>query len=231
MICTSGIGIALQIWQVTIIKILFFGVFLLFITSCSQHQNLPEAMQDYHQRLARILDTEAIDVELSASINFPSKSEVFREPQALNFNFREFYALPNCRLNTLIAERNTGLGKTQLPSQRFIYESDLLIALAECVQISDDEALKNKLTKVLEAKRNQYPNNYANLLQTSDEIVLSFTRSKGFVSGDLSDGLQETQIALQYLHKLQEANLKKFADFKQSVNECLRYIENDKQAQ
>lgn len=29
----------------------------------------------------------------------------------------------------------------------------------------------------------------------------------------------------------QEANLKKFADFKQKVNECLRYIENDKQAQ
>lgn len=29
----------------------------------------------------------------------------------------------------------------------------------------------------------------------------------------------------------QESNLKKFAEFKQSVNECLRYIENDKQAQ
>ena len=35
----------------------------------------------------------------------------------------------------------------------------------------------------------------------------------------------------QNLYKWQEANLKKFSDFKIKVSECLNYIENDKAAQ
>ena len=201
------IGKALQNWQSIGTKLFIIGVFTLLTGGCSQHQNLPTAIEDYHQRLARVLDTETLNVEFLANLPFPTKSDVYRQPQPISFNFREFYSLPNCRLNTLIAERNTGLGKTQLPSQRFIYETDMLAALNDCIEISEDEKIKNKLGEVLQEKQKQYADSYANLMQSSDEVTLSFAHASGFVSGDPSDGLHQTQIALQYLLKLNNLNL------------------------
>lgn len=186
-------------WITRQLAFVFGAIVVLVIAGCSQHQSLSDALDDYHQRLANILDENPVEIDFVANINIPSKSTLFRQPQSISINFREFYSLPNCRLNTLIAQRNTGMGKTQLPSQRFVYETELLAALTECIQISEDATVKTKLAEVLDEKRRNYPDTYANLIQASDEVLLSFARDNGFVSGDLTDGFQETRIALQYL--------------------------------
>ena len=180
-------------------RLLILVIVSVFSLGCSQHKELSSALEDYHQRLASILDAEPVELAFIAQIDFPAKQSLYQKPQDVTFNVREFYALPDCRLNTLIAERNTGLGKTQLPSQRFVYETDLLSALRECISLGDDERVKAKLSEVLNVKQNQYADSYANLVQTSDEVFLSFTQSNGFISGDASDGYQETRLALQYI--------------------------------
>lgn len=188
-------------------SVLVSGFFALLISGCSPHQQLSSALHDYHYRLASVLEVEPIDIAFSAQFNFPAKSYMFRQLSSMSINFREFYSLPNCQLNTLIAERNTGLGKLQLPSQRFIYEANLLLALHQCVEVSEDKTIQNKLNQLLKEKLMQYPDSYANLIQTSDEVILSFTHANGFISGDSTNGLSQTLIALQYLLAINNANV------------------------
>ena len=190
--------------RTTRVQTIIVGCALLLLVGCSQHQELADALEDYHARLASVLETESVDVAFVADIQLPNKSELFRQPQAMSFNLREFYALPDCRLNTLIAQRNTSMGKTQLPSQRFVYETDLLKALEECLAVTDDPGIQTSLKSVLTFKQENYADAYANLIQTSDELRLMIEHAQRFVSGDTTDGFQETRFALQYLTAIGE---------------------------
>ncbi|MBT0587280.1 DUF3080 family protein [Alteromonas oceanisediminis] len=182
-----------------LVAVLMIGLF-----GCAEHQQLPDTLDEYHERLERVLasDRHAPDSadEIASSMpKFPSKSSLFREPTALSVNVREFFALSECRLATLVAERNTGMGKMQHPSQRYVYERNLLSALSECADITEGLPVHTAIQQAIELKAEQISDSYANLIQTSDDIWLAFNQSSGYVSGDSSDGLQATRAALDYL--------------------------------
>lgn len=169
------------------------------VTGCSRHQELPDALQEYHSRMARVLETDGLEITFVHSHAFPTKQSMFIRPQDVSINVREFLTLPECRLNTIIAERNTALGKTQLPSQRYVYEVSLLTALKECIAATPSADMREKLNTLLSVKQQNLPINYSNLLAISEEIYLSLTQSPGFISGNVSDGFNETHTAWKYL--------------------------------
>lgn len=151
-----------------------------FLWSCTGAQ-LNQEMQEYTQRLARVLDT-SIDVDFSlpsSDVPPPQRSDMVQVIPAVDLDLSEFYVLQRCKLNTLIAERNTSLGKTQALSQRWIYTERLIQELDACAtQIRTEEPeLSVKLNQWAELKRTQRETLWANLLQTSDETFLAFTQS------------------------------------------------------
>ena len=178
---------------------LFILFILLGVNGCSQHQSLHNAIEEYHARLARVLDVEAPEADFNADLGFSSRQSYFSDMPTVSLNVREFFNIPNCPLSSLIAERNTGLGKTQLPSQRYVYEVELVSAITYCLNNAEESAIKQKLAEILATKKTQLPINYANLITTSEETWLALSQANGFISGDSSDGLNPTLSALRYL--------------------------------
>lgn len=185
---------------------LFILFILLVVNGCSQHQSLHNAIEEYHVRVARVLDVEAPEADFKADLGFASRQSYFSEMPTVSLNVREFFNIPNCPLSSLIAERNTGLGKTHLPSQRYLYEVELVSAITYCLNNAEESAIKQKLAEILTTKKTQLPVNYANLITTSEETWLALSQANGFISGDSSDGLNPTLSALRYLLNVSPVN-------------------------
>lgn len=77
-------------------------------------------------------------------------------------------------------------------------------------------------------KAQKYQKRVEKILNRLNDMQVDIEKDKQGKLMSLDKQLGQTDGSLV---QWQEANLKKFADFKLKVNECLRYIENDKQAQ
>lgn len=170
-----------------------------FLIGCNSQTSLKDALEDYHDRLSYVLETPLSEPSFTNASAMPSRSELLEETPALNINVREFFTLPNCSLSTLIAQRNTGLGKTQLPSQRYVYERKLIEALEFCIDVTADTQSRSQLNDFLAQKQAQLPIAYRNMLLASEEVWLSLSQSSGFIEGDSSDGFNQTRAALRLL--------------------------------
>lgn len=162
------------------------AVLFCFIVACSP-QSLPEVTNEYQQRLERVLNTSFIsnhDAEPSVLLSYPTKAQLEYIPTVLLINLTEFYQLQQCQLGTLIAQRNTVLGKTMLPSQQLIYEGKLLNALSQCIdhiaKNAEQDVLQLSLSNTLQSwhaqKRKEYPFHWRNMLTLSHEVKTALSR-------------------------------------------------------
>lgn len=189
----------------SIVKLNFILIFLLLCVACSKHDQIEKDITAYKKRLQSFtglsIDEQANKYDLSA----PKKKSMQTEIEATFIALREFYAFKNCELNTLVAQRNTALGKTQLPSTRFVYEKTLIKQLSLCKeelignQTKPQEQLIQKLDLWLAIKQAQLPLVWSNMLTQSEESYLHLSQSRGFISGTGADNLFETRQAWRYL--------------------------------
>ncbi|TBX27310.1 hypothetical protein TK45_00730 [Bowmanella sp. JS7-9] len=105
------------------------------------------------------------------------------EADALQITLSDFHQLKGCAAQSLIAERNTTLGKLQAPSQRFLYQRALLEALGTCQTSNSDDTLVKKLAGWQQDLQARQPYSIARLVDQSREITNSLTNSgQGIVS-------------------------------------------------
>ncbi|MBF7072976.1 DUF3080 family protein [Glaciecola sp. MH2013] len=179
-----------------------FIVTSLMLTACSKHQTLPSSLNNYHERVYSVMDLPYESLSVDVDLQAPTKSELRRSIADLNINMREFYAIEGCNLKTIIAERNTALGKTQLPSSRLLYEWQIIEALKAC-ELNANQALPQylqlKVTEWRALKESSFGANWANMLTQSDESYLAFTRSGGFIDGNNDDNFTQAKIDLNTL--------------------------------
>ena len=102
-------------------------------------------MQDYQQRMATVLKKDKPAFIVSNLPPYPSLKTLEGGVNETSIKLTEFYQLQHCHLATLIAERNTSLGKLQLPSIRFHYEKQLIQGLQECIKQTNEPELKAQL--------------------------------------------------------------------------------------
>lgn len=182
-----------------IIRLLSTIVILLLLSACDSSQQLANDISVYQSRMANVLDTPPITTISVTLRDFPRKSELTLATPNIELKLKDFFQLQNCELATLVAERNTVLGKLQLPSTRFIYETQLLQKLAQCIEQTSNPDLKLKLQNWYKVKQAALPSAWADLLQKSSEIKTALASNKGFLQSDGNDGINETVLALQYL--------------------------------
>ena len=190
-------------------------ILCLLISACSRQDKIKSDLQAMSERLESFTGLEIEAHQENYRLIAPAKHMLEQSVTPMQIAFRDFYAIDDCPLGKFIAERNTALGKTQLPSTRFIYEKSLLTTLEACKQQLAAYALEQERTSpMLEQlerwivqKQSNLPLVWANMLTQSDESYLAFTTAGDFVSGESEDGLQATKLALNYLLTSLESNV------------------------
>ena len=115
------------------IKVCFLAL-VMSLSACSDRKKIATDLQDYNQRLQSYTGIELTPSSGNVNLGPPGKSSLNINIEPININLREFYAFNDCGLNQLVAQRNTALGKMQLPSSRYAYESALINELLACQQ-------------------------------------------------------------------------------------------------
>ncbi|MGQ8365787.1 DUF3080 family protein [Glaciecola sp. 1036] len=180
----------------------FFASFisLVFLSACNQHQKIEGDLTDLHRRLESFVEFETPIPSSPISLNAPDKVDMRISVDEIQINLREFYALDQCELTKTVAQRNTALGKMQLPSIRFAYEKTILIQLKNCLaQLDDNQVIGDKLSAWLEIKQQNLGYNWANMLTQSNETYNAFSIAGDFISAAPADNFNQTKMALKAL--------------------------------
>jgi hypothetical protein len=186
---------------------LFTGVAVLaltLLTGCFGQNTVKDSLNDYQSRLSRVLETPLTEPRVAALPRLAEGSKLKHDIEGLSINLREFYAIQDCELGRVVAERNTSLGKSQLPSQRLVYESKLLSVFSSCEEAlrETDEALANTLADWKQAKAADYMKSWANLIQTSKEMRLGLNSPERLLARENNKDAQASINSLYFLDNL-----------------------------
>ena len=195
------------------------SVAMFALLGCFGGSTVKQSIDDYAARLSRVLDTPLPD-SFNDKITTPlpklaDSATIKHAIEGVNINLREFYALQDCELGTVVAERNTSLGKSQLPSQRLVYESKLLNVLKSCEAALTKENESNQRNAALaatiaswrEQKTQDYSKTWANLVQGSQELRLALNTPERLFSVENNRDALSSINALYYINSLSNKEL------------------------
>ena len=190
------------------------SVAMFALLGCFGGSTVKQSIDDYAARLSRVLDAPLPD-SFNDKITTPlpklaDSATIKHAIEGVNINLREFYALQDCELGTVVAERNTSLGKSQLPSQRLVYESKLLNVLKSCEAALTKENESNQRNAALaatiaswrEQKTQDYSKTWANLVQGSQELRLALNTPERLFSVENNKDALSSVNALYYINSL-----------------------------
>lgn len=139
------------------IRIAGLVVMVVSFSGCSQDAGLPGELEDYGQRLARVLEMPEVAAALSPdlSLRYPDRRNLQRAFKEYHIDLSDFLGVLTCELNTLIAERNSGLGKVWPASHQWRYEVKFIRLAQRCARDLDGTQpdLAAMLASVAEEKR------------------------------------------------------------------------------
>ena len=195
------------------------SVAMFALLGCFGGSTVKQSIDDYAARLSRVLDTplpDSFNDKITTPLPKLADSATLKHAiEGVNINLREFYALQDCELGTVVAERNTSLGKSQLPSQRLVYESKLLTVLKSCEAALTKENESNKRNAALaatiaswrEQKTQEYSKTWANLVQGSQELRLALNTPERLFSVENNKDVLSSVNALYYINSLSNKEL------------------------
>ena len=195
------------------------SVAMFALLGCFGGSTVKQSIDDYAARLSRVLDTplpDSFNDKITTPLPKLADSATLKHAiEGVNINLREFYALQDCELGTVVAERNTSLGKSQLPSQRLVYESKLLNVLRSCEAALTKENESNQRNAALaatisswrEQKTQDYSKTWANLVQGSQELRLALNTPERLFSVENNKDALSSVNALYYINSLSNKGL------------------------
>ena len=195
------------------------SVAMFALLGCFGGSTVKQSIDDYAARLSRVLDTplpDSFNDKITTPLPKLADSATLKQAiEGVNINLREFYALQDCELGTVVAERNTSLGKSQLPSQRLVYESKLLNVLKSCEAALTKENESNQRNAALaatiaswrEQKTQDYSKTWANLVQGSQELRLALNTPERLFSVENNRDALSSVNALYYINSLSNKEL------------------------
>jgi len=195
------------------------SVAMFALLGCFGGSTVKQSIDDYAARLSRVLDTplpDSFNDKITTPLPKLADSATLKHTiEGVSINLREFYALQDCELGTVVAERNTSLGKSQLPSQRLVYESKLLNVLNSCEAALTKENESNQRNAALaatiaswrEQKTQDYSKTWANLVQGSQELRLALNTPERLFSVENNKDALSSVNALYYINSLSNKEL------------------------
>ncbi|MDR5903496.1 DUF3080 family protein [Halomonas icarae] len=185
---------------------------ILMLAGCDTNDASDRLLRDYQRTLAERLDLSPPDHAEPRNIGaFPRLRERRVPIPDTREGLLDIFALRECHITTLVAQRNSTLGLVAPASQRWQYELKLWQRLTACLSsgvadrlAADDLARLEQLTST---KRRQLPQASWNGLFGSEEWAQSFSRVSSPLPPDDLTPPSEQLTALEYLNALSRAPL------------------------
>ncbi|APX92673.1 hypothetical protein BWR19_06850 [Halomonas sp. 1513] len=160
---------------------LFAALLASLLTACGG-SDADDLLSDYQQRLAEALDARAPEPQAPDNIGaFPDQDQRLFEIPEIRESLLNVYALRECQITSLVAERNNQLGRVAVPSQRWLYELELWRRLDACWRsdVPDDlaDSDRQRLERITDTKTEHLPWASWNALFGSSEWVGNFSRA------------------------------------------------------
>ncbi|MHB0777436.1 DUF3080 family protein [Halomonas sp. WWR20] len=180
------------------------GLLGLLLVGCGSPSEADALWIDYQRRLANTLDITAPVPHPPRNLEaFPSREARLFDIAETRQGMLEVYALRECGIISAVAERNSQLGRTALPSQRWVYEQTMWRMLRDCWEadiashLSQDA--RQRLQALLMTKTQQLPRLSWNALFDSQEWVQNFSRASQPLSPETDLAFSQARLALDYL--------------------------------
>ena len=122
----------------------------LILAACSQQTS---DVSDYLSRLENVLERDAENIATNAKPEFPRLRQLRLEQPSAELSIREFLSLRQCtKLHSVIAQRNSQLGKVASASQKLFSDLEILDLGPACGEQLSDPSLAKKLSRFIEQK-------------------------------------------------------------------------------
>lgn len=182
----------------------------MILAGCGGDNASDTLLRDYQRALAERLDLPPPAHATPRNIGaFPALRERRVSIPDTREGMLDIHALRECHITTLIAERNSTLGRVAPASQRWQYELELWRRLESCLSGEVAERLATndlaRLERLTVTKREQLPRATWNGLFESKEWAQSFSRVSSALAPEAVTPPGEQLAALGYLHELSRA--------------------------
>jgi hypothetical protein len=189
--------------------LMLLGLQLMLIGGCTP---APEALfDDYQQRLARILplpQLEATTVAIEGRAPLPAVRDVFQQLPDIRLDMLDLIAIRDCGLQSLVAHRNSSLGKVMSTANQLGYELEVIQQLQPCLtHPSLDLKLQQQLQDFYQQKLTALPKALNNLLLTDQTLRQQLQGSQRWLALGAAHTTTDTLFALQQLLKLKQQAL------------------------
>jgi hypothetical protein len=177
---------------------------VLSLSACSDY-NGNKALNNYQQRMARVLDTDVPDTNLPLAATLIPERDLKQPLPDIRLDLSDAYATRQCNLDTLIGERNSSLGKVYSASKQLSYELRFLNQLEICLQKSwGDTELVEQLQLVYQQKQHSIQLAFNNMLLSDDTLRKELLGVPNSLPLNDVAGFNETWQALTELTLLQQ---------------------------
>lgn len=164
-----------------LIKKLMVLCLALLLAGCDPFAQPDTLMDEYLERVGRVLDLQPDSRALPAVTPLPRRRQRVRELPELDMGILEFFSLYGCELQQVVGEKNSALGKVMQPAQRLDYEIRFIAASADCLPVITDESLQADLAAAARIKREALPLAVWNATWGAPEMAKFYTRSDGYL--------------------------------------------------
>lgn len=187
----------------TMKRLMFLVHLFIFLSACSSETG-EQSLSVYAERLTHVLEKvggDPVAMPEPTVLRYPAPGQIldartFQTELAPTIDILEFLSLHGCRLQAVIAESNSSLGKVAANSQRLLSALEFLRLAPECIQqlyADDNISLAEAVTSEMERKREQLLFMFARATIADDELRSFWRAPLSLGDYPLSTGLETLQ--------------------------------------
>ncbi len=162
------------------IRMLWPCLALAILSGCNPFSEARPMMDEYVERVARVLETDPQYSDLRSPPQLPRRRDRVLPMPELDMGILDFLSLYGCELQFVVGEKNSVMGKVMQPLNRLRYEVRFVEAARDCVPETEDEELVKVLEEAIDSKRESLPIAVWNATWGVEEVETLFTLAKGY---------------------------------------------------
>lgn len=180
------------------------ATFLMYLLLSACSDRATDINDQYQQRLATALDKPFPETAKLTNLKLAPISNNDESIQSQQLSIIQLAQLSHCKLNTLIAEHNSQLGKVATAAGQLAYQIQFIQLAPSCLdKLSPESKSYHAIKRELANKKQQLLKQFNHLLYKDPELKRTWQLTSYALDTNLA-GLVETEIALQNLLTLKQ---------------------------
>ncbi|GAA3580689.1 DUF3080 domain-containing protein [Marinobacter sp. CA1] len=149
------------------------------LTGCDPFSQPRSLMDEYVERVARVMEQEPVYTPLPAVGPMPRRRARLLELPELDIGMLDFLSLYGCELQVVVGERNSIMGRMMQPLNQLRYEQRFLRAAKACLPQLERDDLKQAVQQAIDGKTDSLGIAAWNATWGGEAIEPLLTQAKG----------------------------------------------------